>query len=80
MHRGEKIDYLLRHREDYRACSPDAPWMARDPTGIRALDEVPQTFLTMSHSLKRPVGVLVTLLSVGPDREKTSPQMAQPVG
>ena len=40
-------------------------------TGIRSLEEVPATLLDYVAFIEEAVGVPVTVLSVGPDREQT---------
>ena len=57
------------------------PGWPGDLTGIRTLEEVPPTLLDYVAFIEEAVGVPVTVLSVGPDREQTlTLKAAQPVG
>jgi adenylosuccinate synthase len=47
------------------------PGWPGDLTGIRSMEEVPQTLLDYVAFIEKAVGVPVTVLSVGPDREQT---------
>ena len=47
------------------------PGWPGDLTGIRSLDEVPASLLDYVAFIENAVGVPVTVLSVGPDREQT---------
>lgn len=83
MHRGEKIDHLPFGIEpdEVEPVYTTLPGWPGDLTGIRALDEVPQTLLDYVAFIEEAVGVPVTVLSVGPDREQTlTLKTAQPVG
>ena len=69
-HRGEKIDHLpLASSQTKLNPYTTLPGWPGDLTGIRSLEEVPATLLTMGFI--EDVGVPVTVLSVGPDREQT---------
>ena len=83
MHRGEKIDHLPFGIEpdEVEPVYTTLPGWPGDLTGIRTLDEVPQTLLDYVAFIEEAVGVPVTVLSVGPDREQTLTLKAvQPVG
>ena len=73
MHRDEKIDHLPFGIEpdEVEPVYTTLPGWPGDLTGIRALDEVPQTLLDYVAFIEEAVGVPVTVLSVGPDREQT---------
>ena len=73
MHRGEKIDHLPFGIEpdEVEPVYTTLPGWPGDLTGIRILDEVPQTLLDYVAFIEEAVGVPVTVLSVGPDREQT---------
>jgi adenylosuccinate synthase len=82
MHRGEKIDHLpfgIEPDEVEPVYTAFTGWPG-DLTGIRTLEEVPQTLLDYVAFIEDAVGVPVTVLSVGPDREQTlTLKAAQPV-
>jgi adenylosuccinate synthase len=83
MHRGEKIDHLPFGIEpdEVEPVYTTLPGWPGDLTGIRTLEEVPQTLLDYVSFIEEAVGVPVTVLSVGPDREQTlTLKTAQPVG
>ena len=73
MHRGEQIDHLPFgiNPDEVEPVYTTLPGWPGDLTGIRSLDEVPQTLLDYVAFIEDAVGVPVTVLSVGPDREQT---------
>ena len=77
MHRGEKIDHLPFGIEPDEVsnpkCTPRFPGWPGDLTGIRIrpCEEVPARLLDYVAFIEDAVGVPVTVLSVGPDREQT---------
>ena len=73
MHRGEQIDHLPFgiNPDEIEPVYTTLPGWPGDLTGIRSLDEVPQTLLDYVAFIEDAVGVPVTVLSVGPDREQT---------
>ena len=73
MHRGEQIDHLPFgiNPDEVEPVFTTLPGWPGDLTGIRSLDEVPQTLLDYVAFIEDAVGVPVTVLSVGPDREQT---------
>ena len=72
-HRGEKIDHLPFGIEpdEVEPVYTTLPGWPGDLTGIRTLEEVPQTLLDYVAFIEDAVGVPVTVLSVGPDRAQT---------
>ena len=82
MHRGEKIGHLpfgIRP-DEVEPVYTTLPGWPGDLTGIRSLEEVPATLLDYVAFIEEAVGVPVTVLSVGPDREQTlTLKSAQPV-
>lgn len=73
MHRGERIDHLPFGIEpdEVEPVYTTLPGWPGDLTGIRSMEEVPQTLLDYVAFIEKAVGVPVTVLSVGPDREQT---------
>ena len=73
MHRSEQIDHLPFgiNPDEVEPVYTTLPGWPGDLTGIRSLDEVPQTLLDYVAFIEDAVGVPVTVLSVGPDREQT---------
>jgi adenylosuccinate synthase len=73
MHRGEQIDHLPFGIEpdEVEPVYTTLPGWPGDLTGIRSLEEVPPTLLDYVAFIEQAVGVPVTVLSVGPDREQT---------
>ena len=73
MHRGEQIDHLPFgiNPDEVEPVYTTLPGWPGDLTGIRSLDEVPQSVLDYVAFIEDAVGVPVTVLSVGPDREQT---------
>ena len=73
MHRGEQIDHLPFgiNPDEVEPVYTTLPGWPGDLTGIRSLDEVPQSLLDYVGFIEDAVGVPVTVLSVGPDREQT---------
>jgi adenylosuccinate synthase len=73
IHRGEKIDHLPFgiNPDEVEPVYTTLPGWPGDLTGIRSLDEVPQTLLDYVAFIEEAVGVTVTVLSVGPDRAQT---------
>ena len=72
MHRGEQIDHLPFgiNPDEVEPVYTTLPGWPGDLTGIRSLDEVPQSCWTTWRSSKTP-SAFSTVLSVGPDREQT---------
>jgi adenylosuccinate synthase len=73
MHRGERIDHLPFgiDPDEVEPVYTTLPGWPGDLTGIRSMEEVPQTLLDYVAFIEKAVGVPVTVLSVGPDREQT---------
>ena len=73
IHRGEKIDHLPFgiNPDEVEPVYTTLPGWPGDLTGIRSLNEVPQTLLDYVAFIEEAVGVPVTVLSVGPDRAQT---------
>ena len=73
MHRGEQIDHLPFgiNPDEVEPVYTTLPGWPGDLTGIRSLDEVPLSLLDYVAFIEDAVGVPVTVLSVGPDREQT---------
>jgi len=73
MHRGEKIDHLPFgiQPDEVEPIYTTLPGWPGDLTGIRSLEEVPASLLDYVAFIEDAVGVPVTVLSVGPDREQT---------
>ena len=73
MHRGEQINHLPFgiNPDEVEPVYTTLPGWPGDLTGIRSLDEVPQSLLDYVAFIEDAVGVPVTVLSVGPDREQT---------
>ena len=73
MHRWERIDHLPFGIEpdEVEPVYTTLPGWPGDLTGIRSMEEVPQTLLDYVAFIEKAVGVPVTVLSVGPDREQT---------
>lgn len=73
MHRGERIDHLPFgiQPDEVEPVYTTLPGWPGDLTGIRSMEEVPQTLLDYVAFIEKAVGVPVTVLSVGPDREQT---------
>jgi adenylosuccinate synthase len=73
IHRDEKIDHLPFgiNPDEVEPVYTTLPGWPGDLTGIRTLDEVPQTLLDYVAFIEEAVGVPVTVLSVGPDRAQT---------
>ena len=73
MHKGEKIDYLPYDinpdevQPVYKTCEG---WPG-DLTGLRNLADIPASLLAYVKMIEDEVGVKVSILSVGPDREQT---------
>ena len=59
------------HPDEVEPVYTTLPGWPGDLTGIRTLDEVPQTLLDYVTFIEEAVGVPVTVLSVGPDRAQT---------
>ena len=75
MHRGEKIDHLPFgiQPDEVEPIYTTLPGWPGDLTGIRSLEEVPASLLDYVAFIEVAIGVPVTVLSVGPDREQTLP-------
>lgn len=73
MHRGERIDHLPFgiQPDEVEPVYTTLPGWPGDLTGIRSMEEVPQTLLDYVAFIEKAMGVPVTVLSVGPDREQT---------
>lgn len=73
MHNGEKIDYLpygIMPDEVQPVYKTFAGWPG-DLTGLRDTKDIPQTLNDYVKMIEDEVGVKVSILSVGPDREQT---------
>ena len=73
MHNGEKIDYLpygIMPDEGQPVYETFEGWPG-DLTGLRDTKDIPQTLNDYVKMIEDEVGVKVSILSVGPDREQT---------
>lgn len=73
MHNGEKIDYLpygINPDEVQPVYETFEGWPG-DLTGLRNVADIPASLLAYVKMIEEEVGVEVSILSVGPDREQT---------
>ena len=73
MHNGEKIDYLpygINPDEVQPVYETFEGWPG-DLTGLRKVENIPASLLSYVRMIEDVVGVKVSILSVGPDREQT---------
>ena len=73
MHNGEKIDYLpygINPDEVEPVYETFEGWIG-DLTSLREIDNIPRSLLAYVQMIEEEVGVKVSILSVGPDREQT---------
>ena len=73
MHNGEKIDYLpygINPDELQPVYETFEGWPG-DLTGLRNVADIPASLLAYVKMIEEEVGVKVSILSVGPDREQT---------
>lgn len=73
MHNGEKIDYLpygINPDEVQPVYETFEGWPG-DLTGLRNVADIPASLLAYVKMIEEEVGVKVSILSVGPDREQT---------
>lgn len=73
MHNGEKIDYLpygINPDEVQPVYITFEGWPG-DLTGLRNVADIPASLLAYVKMIEEEVGVKVSILSVGPDREQT---------
>ena len=73
MHNGKKIDYLpygINPDEVEPVYETFEGWPG-DLTGLREIENIPGSLLAYVKMIEEEVGVKVSILSVGPDREQT---------
>lgn len=73
MHNGEKIDYLpygINPDEVQPVYETFEGWPG-DLTGLRNVADIPASLIAYVKMIEEEVGVKVSILSVGPDREQT---------
>lgn len=73
MHNGEKIDYLpygINPDEVQPVYETFEGWPG-DLTGLRKTENIPASLVSYVEMIEKVVGVKVSILSVGPDREQT---------
>ncbi len=73
MHNGEKIDYLpygINPDEVEPVYETFEGWPG-DLTGLREIENIPGSLIAYVKMIEEEVGVKVSILSVGPDREQT---------
>lgn len=70
---GERIDYLPYDQNPDRltAVYTEVPGWKEDLTGIRTLEDLPQTLHDYVSFLEQHLQVPITIISVGPDRTQT---------
>lgn len=72
---GERIDYYPASLETLQRCTPiyeTLPGWSEDITGVRHLDELPETAKNYVRRVSELVGVKISTFSVGPDRDQTN--------
>lgn len=72
---GERIDYYPASLETLQRCKPiyeTLPGWSEDITGVRHLDELPETAKNYVRRVSELVGVKISTFSVGPDRDQTN--------
>ena len=71
---GERIDYYPASLETLQRCTPiyeTLPGWSEDITGVRHLDDLPETAKNYVRRVSELVGVKISTLSVGPGRDQT---------
>ena len=72
---GERIDYYPASLETLQRCTPiyeTLPGWSEDITGVRHLDDLPETAKNYVRRVSELVGVKISTFSVGPDRDQTN--------
>ena len=72
---GERIDYYPASLETLQRCKPiyeTLPGWSEDITGVRHLDDLPETAKNYVRRVSELVGVKISTFSVGPGREQTN--------
>ena len=72
---GERIDYYPASLETLQRCTPiyeTLPGWSEDITGVRHLDELPETAKKYVRRVSELVGVKISTFSVGPGRDQTN--------
>lgn len=72
---GERIDYYPASLETLQRCKPiyeTLPGWSEDITGVRHLDDLPETAKNYVRRVSELVGVKISTFSVGPDRDQTN--------
>ena len=72
---GERIDYYPASLETLQRCTPiyeTLPGWSEDITGVRHLDELPETAKNYVRRVSKLVGVKISTFSVGPGRDQTN--------
>ncbi|MFZ2558987.1 MAG: adenylosuccinate synthase, partial [Lactococcus raffinolactis] len=71
---GERIDYYPASLETLQRCTPiyeTLPGWSEDITGVRHLDDLPETAKNYVRRVSELVGVKISTFSVGPGRDQT---------
>ena len=73
MHNGEKIDYLPYgiNPDEVKPVYETFEGWPGDLTGLRKVENIPASLMSYVRMIEDVVGVKVSILSVGPDREQT---------
>ena len=72
---GERIDYYPASLETLQRCTPiyeTLPGWSEDITGVRHLDDLPETAKKYVRRVTELVGVKISTFSVGPGRDQTN--------
>ena len=72
---GERIDYYPASLETLQRCTPiyeTLPGWSEDITGVRHLDDLPETAKNYVRRVSELVGVKISTFSVGPGRDQTN--------
>ena len=72
---GERIDYYPASLETLQRCTPiyeTLPGWSEDITGVRHLDNLPETAKNYVRRVSELVGVKISTFSVGPGRDQTN--------
>ena len=72
---GERIDYYPASLETLQRCTPiyeTLPGWSEDITGVRHLDDLPETAKNYVRRVSELVGVKISTFSVGPRRDQTN--------
>ncbi|MGO3373239.1 adenylosuccinate synthase [Pseudolactococcus laudensis] len=72
---GERIDYYPASLETLQRCTPiyeTLPGWSEDITGVRHLDDLPETAKNYIRRVSELVGVKISTFSVGPGRDQTN--------